>query len=273
MKWLTMLALAGTIVGASGADAQGITIGRKKKPAAAAAQSANAAAAPALNTVAVYPFGSDNTVTQQSMVPVQLQLMQTALAVRGRMAFEANNVWTVVDRSSDAALQREIAKVHSPEAFNSAVRIKDQNQLNARYVLWGYVEQARVNQSTSGSNPTYDAHLTLVVRLINVETTKSDDKIIEVTSTPKTATQAAGQAGRAVTGRVSRGLTRWLDRKVSGNSSQGANTGPNPGMLPRTPDEALRLAYDNARLEMEKWAEEQATALGLGGAGSPEPTP
>ncbi|HEY0777432.1 MAG TPA: hypothetical protein VGD56_05640, partial [Gemmatirosa sp.] len=259
MQWLTRLALGGALMAAVDVGAQGTALGTPKagSVAAKAAASTKAGAKPAANTVAVYPFGSESDGTQT---------VQSALAERSRMAFQNGGAWTVLDRSSDPKLQKEIDRVHSPAGFNSEVKIHDDRQLNARYVLWGYLEKGSVEPSSSGGAATYNAHLDLIVRLVDVETDKSYDKLIRVSSVVTDrgraldqVKQSAADAGARKAAHVLGGM--FGNKSAADNGDAGRTA--SGVVLPPTQDEALRRAYDNAGTEMAKWATAMAGTLGL----------
>lgn len=115
-------------------------------------------------SIAVVPFGSAiRSEAAYESARILARSVESGLRASGRFM-------AVLERSAemDAAIQAEIESATSGDSFESAVRLNTESQMNAKYLLDGYLERFEISQQ-SGSN-FYDAKVALRVRIMDVET-------------------------------------------------------------------------------------------------------
>ena len=109
-------------------------------------------------TIAVIPFGAANA---------QMQETASALAVAVENALqESGRFMAVLPRSGDAAIKGEIGKTTEPTSLQSLVQIAQDAQLNANFVLAGWV----VGQETKAVTNGHAASARVAVRILDVST-------------------------------------------------------------------------------------------------------
>lgn len=113
-------------------------------------------------SIAVVPFGS---VVQSEQALESARVMTGAVEQGLR---DSGRFVAVLERSAemDAAIQAELEHAESGDSFESAIRINTESQMNAKYLLSGEIE--RYDIARSGN--TYDATVSLRIRIVDVET-------------------------------------------------------------------------------------------------------
>jgi hypothetical protein len=95
-------------------------------------------------------------------------LGQEAVTIAG-----ASGLYTVIDRSSDRAIEEELKRAEGFRNFDSKVELKTTARLNAAILLVGVIEQQTVEivrATKSGERPTYTATLGVRVKLVRTQT-------------------------------------------------------------------------------------------------------
>jgi hypothetical protein len=146
---------------------------------------------PPRGTIAVIPFGAQGpTMTETA----------SALAVAVENALDKSGRFVaVLPRTGDAAIKAEIAKSTEPTSLASVVQIAQDAQLNANYVLSGWVVAQEAKTTSDGRGGTGNtAEARVLVRIVDVSTgamVVSD--IVTLSSGPKLDVCGDGFSGAA----------------------------------------------------------------------------
>ena len=113
-------------------------------------------------TIAVLPFGAASP-----------EFLETAAAVGVAVEnalMESQRFMAVLPRAGDAAVQAEINKTTEPTNIGSIVQIAQDAQLNANYVLSGWVIGQDVKSSGGVPTGAYTAQVRALIRILDVST-------------------------------------------------------------------------------------------------------
>ncbi|MGH7460589.1 MAG: hypothetical protein ACREMA_06120, partial [Longimicrobiales bacterium] len=112
-------------------------------------------------TIAVIPFGAAGPTMTETAAAFSVSIENALM--------ESGHFVEVLPRSGDSAIQAEITKTTEPANLNSLVQIAQDAQLNANYVLSGWVtgQDVKAGQDANGK-PTHTAQVRLVVRILDV---------------------------------------------------------------------------------------------------------
>jgi hypothetical protein len=209
--------------------------------------------APAANTVALFRFGVGSSFGNDTTIG-------SVVTQRAREAFVDSGRWRILDRSADRLLNSELGRIQDPSQFWSEVPVNVSAGLNARYVLWGYVESVDVRENRRRGKPsTFEATIRFSVSLNSVEQRSviaTESFVVKTLSLR--AEDAKGQIKGGL-GATARGLLRGEKATAEGLAD---NT-----IAATTAEEAVDKAAENVRAEVLSWANSQAAAL-LAAAGS-----
>lgn len=113
-------------------------------------------------TIAVIPFGA-NAPEMREMADALAVAVENALQESGRFI-------AVLPRAGDGAIKAEVEKTTEPTSLNSLVQIAQDAQLNANYVLAGWVIGQDVKTSGTGAAGTHTAQVRAMIRILDVST-------------------------------------------------------------------------------------------------------
>jgi hypothetical protein len=212
-----------------------------------AASSPSRKPAPAPNTVALFRFGVGTSFDDDTTIG-------SVVTQRARQAFADSERWRVLDRSADRLLSSELGRIQDPSQFWSEVPVNVSAGLNARYVLWGYVESVDVRENRRrGKASTFEATIRFSVSLNSVEQRSVLATQSFVVRTLSLRAEDAGSQLRSGLGSAIRGAIRGEKpsaERLADNTTAAA-----------TPQEAVERAAENVRAEVLTWATAQANAL------------
>ncbi|MGH7617947.1 MAG: hypothetical protein ACREPM_12020 [Gemmatimonadaceae bacterium] len=116
---------------------------------------------PPRGTIAVIPFGAGGAAMMETSAAFAVAV-ENALQTSGRFV-------AVLPRSGDAAIRAELGKSTEPANLGSLVKIAQDAQLNANYVLSGWVvgQDVKSNRDQQGQY-SYQAEARVLVRIIDV---------------------------------------------------------------------------------------------------------
>jgi hypothetical protein len=139
-----------------------------------AAGSSLSAQADARSTITVYPFGVSRTV----------QLSRDLADQSARRAMEGiNNTGrlNVKDQTADKAIQAQVEAAGGLSQFNAVKPIERDKQLQTKYILVGFIENAEVKGSTTDTKGKlmYAASIGVTLQISDVETgAVADSKLV-----------------------------------------------------------------------------------------------
>jgi hypothetical protein len=203
--------------------------------------------APAPNTVALFRFGVGSSFDDDTTIG-------SVVTQRAREAFVDSEKWRILDRSADRLLNAELGRIQDPSQFWSEVPVNVSAGLNARYVLWGYVESVDVRENRRrGKASTFEATIRFSVSLNSVE---QRSVLATQSFVVKTLSLRAEDASTQIKGGIG-ALARGALRGEKPSAERLADN----TTAAMTPQEAVEKAAENVRAEVLTWANAQAAAV------------
>ena len=190
-------------------------------------------------SIAVLPFGaaSADAATRESALVIG-NAVEAGLRESGRFL-------AVLERSPamEAAVLRELESAQGPASFESYIRINTESQLNANYLLDGFVERHEVTTRRNETGQTlYDAMIGVRVRIVDVETgALVMSEVLEVSNGI-----LEGRVGEKRTG-----IGGFL-QKVATDAV---------GSIDTSPQDALARAYGNAADAVRKFLQREVSLM------------
>jgi hypothetical protein len=117
-------------------------------------------------TIAVYPFGGTKEAVGPNPAILQLLALRTLEGISGSKAY------TALDKSNDPAVAQLVAAAQTMAQFESAIQIKTDQHLQAKYMLAGFVQSGTVVSEIGkdkAKTPNFKASFGVTLELINVE--------------------------------------------------------------------------------------------------------
>jgi hypothetical protein len=186
-------------------------------------------------TLAVLPFGALPAAGGAHRAGPTLG--QEAVTIAG-----ASGLYTVVDRSSDAAIEDELKRAEGFRNFDSKVQLKTTGQLNASVLLIGVVEHQAIEVTRAtqpGGQPSYSATLGVRVKLVRTQT----GEVIKSTYFSLRNATAVSEAakGKGLTRLVPKELREAVAKKIDDQVRATASRS-DVNLSSHTADDAIRAA-------------------------------
>ncbi|MGH7444509.1 MAG: hypothetical protein ACREKM_06515 [Longimicrobiales bacterium] len=190
-------------------------------------------------SIAVMPFGA---AAADAAAGHSAQIIGKAVEEGLR---ESGRFLAVLERSAaiEDAVRREIDAAQGPASFDSYIRINTESQLNANYLMDGYVERQEVtSQGNDRGQTLYNAVIGVRVRIVDVETRALVmSEVLEVSNGI-----LEGRVGEKRTG-----VTGFL-QKVATDAV---------GSIDTSPEDALARAYDNAADAVREFLQREVSLM------------
>lgn len=204
-------------------------------------------------SLAVLPFGALPTASAGRQAGPSLGEEAVGVAT-------ASGLYTVVDRSTDRAIEQELQRAESFRNFDSRVQLKTTGALNAAVLLIGVVEhhQMQIERPTArGERPSYNVTLGVRVKLVHTTTGEIIKSALFTLRNRTGATSAVEEKfGKVIPKALQDAVARELDKQVAGAADRA-------GMSTRahTPNEAMQQAIGTLKKPLGEFLESSYAAV------------
>jgi hypothetical protein len=211
-------------------------------------------------SLAVLPFGTLPAAGgAQRAGPT---LGQEAVTIAGE-----SGLYTVIDRSSDRAIEDELKRAEGFRNFDSKVELKTTGQLNASILLIGVIEQQAIEitrATKAGERPSYTATLGVRVKLVRTQT---GELIKSAFFTLRNGTAVSGAAkekglGRFVPKELQDAVAKTIDDKVKATASRS-----NINIAAHSEADAVRAAVESMKKPLGEFLQSSYGAAVAAGRG------
>ncbi|MGQ0642729.1 MAG: CsgG/HfaB family protein [Gemmatimonadaceae bacterium] len=205
-------------------------------------------------SIAVLPFGFSAAASQWSRGGSTF-----AQEVVGVLS--ESGLYTVLDRSTDQAIEAELKKAEGFRNFDSRIELPTTSRLNAKILLIGVIESQKVEQqraAKAGERPSYNAEVTIRLKLVRTQTGELI-KSAFFTLRNETAASKAVQ-GNSVTKRLPKFLQDELSKKLDEKASAQASKN-DVDLLDRSPEDAIRGAAQSLKKPLAEFLENSYGAV------------
>lgn len=205
-------------------------------------------------SLAILPFGTLTSVAQAARsTPLVGQEVVTIASESG--------LYTIIDRSTDPAIEEELKNAESFRNFDSRVQLNTTSQLNAAVLLIGVIEEQKIereNPQKRGEQPSYSAQLGIRVKLVNTST----GQLIKSTYfTVRNQTAASTVAGNTRLGKMlPKSVREQLEKKLDETVTDAADR-QDVDMKARSPEEAVRRASRMLEVPLKEFLENSFGAV------------
>lgn len=154
----------------------------------------------------------------------------------------SSGLYTVVDRSTDRAIEEELRKAEGFRNFDSRVQLQTTARLNVAVFMVGVIEQQTIDvhrATKAGERPSYTAVLGVRVKLVRTQT---GELIKSAFFTLRNGAAASDMVkdtklGKLIPKALQDAVAKQIDEKVTGAAER-----QNISVLAHTVDEAVRSA-------------------------------
>jgi curli biogenesis system outer membrane secretion channel CsgG len=186
-------------------------------------------------SIAVLPFGFAQSASQASRSgPTFAQEVIGVLSESG--------LYTVIDRSTDRAIEEELKKAEGFRNFDSRIELTTTARLNASVLLIGVIESQRVEAKRAtkpGERPSYSAQVAVRLKLVRTQTGELIKSQLFNLRNETAASKAVSE--NSLTKKLPKFLQDELNKKVDERAAAQASKS-DVDLLDRTPEDAIRGA-------------------------------
>jgi hypothetical protein len=194
-------------------------------------------------TMAILPFGAltPGPYAQQTLAQLGQDVVEFA---------QEADLYSILDRSTDRAIEQEMQRGQSYRNFDSRVKLDSSSRLNSTILLLGVVENETVTrQGKTRTDISYVADLAVRVKLVNTSTGELIKTSLFSLHNATPASDAAKKTGivALLPKSVQDAATKAIDQQVSRSVKSGSDIDP----LARTPGDAVQMAIKTLRTPLQ----------------------
>lgn len=172
-----------------------------------------------------------------------------------------SGLYTVLDRSTDQAIEEELKKAEGFRNFDSRIDLPTTSRLNAKILLIGVIESQKVEQQRStnrGERPSYTAEVGLRVKLVRTQTGELIKSAFFTLRNETAASKAVKD--NSVTKRLPKFLQDELSKKLDERASAQASKN-DVDILDRTQEDAIRRAAQSLKKPLAEFLQNSYGAV------------
>ena len=172
-----------------------------------------------------------------------------------------SGLYTVLDRSTDQAIEEELKKAEGFRNFDSRIDLPTTSRLNAAVLLIGVIESSKVEQkraTKAGEKPSYNAEVAIRLKLVRTQTGELIKSTFFTLRNETAASKAV--AGNSVTKRLPKFLQDELSKKLDEKAGQQASKN-DVDILDRSAEDAIRGAAQSLKKPFAEFLESSYGAV------------